>query len=193
MSIIYTTNSGSPCRAIKRCLELPDADIIIPLMADDFFIHNSVVSSFANEFRKTNADFIYGNCYVVDRYNSSKIIRNFKNFNYDINDLKLGNHPHWSSVAFKRNLIKDLDFNNNDFKLACDFDFYIKILSNTKYKSCYLDNFTSKHRNAGASSKNLLTMISANSEAFKSWKNNGIKVSKLFWLRKFFVKIKQFI
>ena len=43
------------------------------------------------------------------------------------------------------------------------------------------------------SSKNILTMISANNEAYKSWKNNGIKVSKLFWLRKPFLKIKQFI
>ncbi len=193
VNIIFTTNLGSPCRAIKRCLELPDADIIIPLMADDFFIHNEVVSMFVNEFRKTNADFIYGNCYVVDRYNSSKILRKVENFNYDINDLKRGNHPNWSSVAFKKNLIKDLNFNDNDLELACDFDFYIKIISNSKYKSCYLDNYTSKHRFAGASSKSILTMISANNEAYKSWKNNGIKVSKLFWLRKPFLKIKQFI
>ena len=190
--IIYTTNLDSPCRAIKRCLELPDADIIIPLMADDFFIHNSVVSSFVNEFRKNNADFVYGNCYVVDRYNSSNILRKVKNFNYNIYDLKRGNHPNWSSVAFKRNLIKDLDFNDNDFELACDFDFYIKILSNFKYKSCYLDNYTSKHRTAGASSKNILTMILANNEAYETWKNNGIKVSKLFLLRKPLSKIKQF-
>ncbi len=192
VSVIYTSNLGSPCRAIKRCLELPDADIIIPLMSDDFFIHNSVVSSFVNEFRKNNADFVYGNCYVVDRYNTSKILRKVKNYNYNINDLKNGNHPNWSSVAFKKNLINDLDFNDNDLELACDFDFYIKILSNAKYKTCYLNNYTSKHRIAGASSKNILTMISANNEAYKSWKNNGIKVSILFLIKKPFLKIKEF-
>lgn len=193
VSVIYTTNLGSPCRAIKRCLELPDADIIIPLMADDFFIHNEVVSMFVKEFRKTNADFIYGNCYVIDRYNSSKILRKVKNFNYDINDLKQGNHPNWSSVAFKKNLINNLDFNKNDLELACDFDFYIKILSNSKYKSCHLDDYTSNHRIGGASSKNIRSMIFANNEAYKSWENNDIKVSKLFWLRKPLLKIKQFM
>ncbi len=192
VKIIYTSNLGSPCRAIKRCLELPDADIVIPLMSDDFFIHNSVVTSFVNEFTENNADFVYGNCYVVDRYNTSKILRKVKNFNYNINDLKDGNHPNWSSVAFKKSLIKELNFNSNDYKFACDFDFYIKILSNTKYRSCYLDNYTSKHRIAGASSKNLSTMISANNEAYKSWKNNGIKVSIFFLIKKPFLKIKEF-
>jgi glycosyltransferase len=190
--IIYSKNLGSPCKAIKRCLELPESDIVIPLMADDFFIHNSVISLFVNEFRNNNADFVYSNCYVVDRYNSSNILRKVKNFIYNIDDLKRGNHPNWSAVAFKKNLIKDLNFNDNDFKFACDFDFYIKILSNSKYKSCYLDNYTSKHRMGGASSKNILTMILANYEAYETWKNNGIKISKLFLLKKPFLKIKEF-
>jgi glycosyltransferase involved in cell wall biosynthesis len=190
--IIYSENLGSPCKAIKRCLELPDADIIIPLMADDFFIHNSVVSSFINEFKKNNADFVYGNSYVVDRQNTSKILRKVKNFNYNLDDLKNGNHPNWSSVAFKKKLIKELDFNNNDYEFACDFDFYIKILNNSKYKVCYLDNYTSKHRMGGESSKNILKMICANHEAYKAWINNGIYISKLFLLKKPLSKIKQF-
>lgn len=192
INIIHTSNLGSPCRAIKRCLELPDADIIIPLMSDDFFIHNSVVSMFVNELKKKNADFVYANCYVVDRYNSSKILRKVKNFDYNLSDLKNGNHPNWSSVAFKKKLISELDFNDSDFELACDFDFYVKILKNPKYKTCYLDNYTSKHRIAGASSKNILTMIFANYEAYKTWENNGIKISKLFLLKKPLSKIKQF-
>lgn len=192
ISVIYTTNLHSPCRAIKRCLELPDADIVIPLMADDFFIHNSVVSSFINEFKKNNADFVYGNSYVVDRQNTSKILRKVKNFNYNLDDLKNGNHPNWSSVAFKKELIKELNFNDNDFELACDFDFYIKIFSNSKFKTCYLDNYTSKHRIGGASSKNILNMIFANYEAYETWKKNGIKISKLFLIQKPFSKIKQF-
>jgi glycosyltransferase involved in cell wall biosynthesis len=192
VSVVYTTNLNSPCRAIKRCLELPDADIIIPLMADDFFIHNSVVSSFINEFKKNNADFVYGNSYVVDRQNISKILRKVKNFNYNLDDLKNGNHPNWSSVAFKKKLIKELDFNDNDFEFACDFDFYIKILSNSKYKICHLDNYTSNHRIGGESSKNILKMICANHEAYTAWINNGIHVSKLFLLKKPLSKIKQF-
>ena len=192
VNIIYTTNSGSPCRAIKRCLELPDADIVIPLMADDFFIHDLVVSSFVNEFKKNSADFVYANCYVVDRYNPSKILRKVKNFNYNLENLKNGNHPNWSSVAFKKDLIKELNFNDNDFELACDFDFYIKIFSNSKYKTCYLDNYTSKHRIGGASSKNILKMIHANYEAYETWKNNGFKISKLFLFKKPLLKIKQF-
>ena len=110
VNIFYTSNLGSPCRAIKRCLELPNADIIIPLMADDFFIHDSVISTFVKEFENNNSDFVYGNSYVIDRKNPSKIIRKFYNFNYSIEDLKSGYHPHWSSVAFKAQLIKDLDF-----------------------------------------------------------------------------------
>lgn len=192
VNVIYTTNSGSPCRAIKRCLELPNADIVIPLMADDFFINNSVVSSFVNEFKKNSAHFVYANCYVVDRYNPSKILRKVKNFNYNLDDLKNGNHPNWSSVAFKKELIKELDFNDNDLKFACDFDFYIKILSNSKYKICHLDNYTSKHRIGGESSKNIFKMICANYEAYKTWINNGIYVSKLFLLKKPLSKIKQF-
>jgi glycosyltransferase involved in cell wall biosynthesis len=194
VSVVYTTNLNSPCRAIKRCLELPDTDIIIPLMADDFFIHNSVVSSFINEFKKNNADFVYGNSYVVDRHNPSKILRKVKNFNFNLGNLKNGNHPQFSgSVAFKKKLIKELNFNDNDFKLACDFDFYIKIFSNSKYKTHYLDDYTSSYRIGGASSKNILKMIHANYEAYESWGKNGIKISKLFLFKKPFSKIKEFL
>ena len=69
-------------------------------MSDDFFIHNSVVTSFVNEFRENNADFVYGNCYVVDRYNTSKILRKVKIL--IIIMTKRWNHPNWSSVAFKK-------------------------------------------------------------------------------------------
>ena len=63
---------------------------------------------------------------------------------------------------------------------------------NYKYKICHLDNYTSKHRIGGASSKNILKMIYANYEAYETWRNNGIKISKLFLLKKPFSKIKQF-
>lgn len=192
VNIFYTTNLGSPCRAIKRCLEHPDADIIIPLMADDFFIHNSVVSTFVKEFENNKSDFVYGNSYVIDRKNSLKIIRKVYNFNYSLKDLKSGYHPHWSSVAFRAHVIKDLDFNSDDLELACDFDFYIKIFSNPKYKTSCINNFTSKHRIAGASSKNISSMIRANKEAYHAWKNNCINISKLFFIKKPFLKIKQF-
>lgn len=193
VNIFYTSNLCSPCRAIKRCLELPNADIIIPLMADDFFIHDSVISTFVKEFVNNNSDFVYGNSYVIDRKNPSKIIRKFYNFNYSIEDLKSGYHPHWSSVAFRAHLIKDLDFNSDDLELACDFDFYIKILSNPKYKTSCINNFTSKHRMGGASSKNISNMIYANREAYQAWKNNGINISKLFLIKKPLSKIKQFL
>ena len=71
-------------------------------MSDDFFIANTV-SMIANEFINNDIQFLYA--HVVKRCDTQKIVR-YVNHEISLNRLKKGDHPYWSSVAFKKSLIK---------------------------------------------------------------------------------------
>ena len=114
--IIYKLkDAGNACKAIKRAIEHPNEEIIIPLMSDDFFIANNIVSIIVNEFINNDIQFLYGNAYVVKRHDTQKIVRYVNPPEISFNKLKKGDHPYWSSVAFKKSLIESLNFNKNKY------------------------------------------------------------------------------
>jgi len=193
LSVIYETNAGSPCEAIKRCLTLPVSDIVIPLMADDYLADNTVVTRFVDAFSKNHADFVYGNVDYISRDNENRVRRRFKCKNFTMSDIRQGLHPCWPSVAFSGNLLQKLQFNEFKFNLACDFDFYLKIFSDESLNTAFLDYRTTFHRLGGASSKNLGAMLRANKEADEAWHLNNIQKPFLYFYRKFISKTGQYL
>jgi|LULK01.1.fsa_nt_gb glycosyltransferase involved in cell wall biosynthesis len=191
--IVYKLNdAGNACKAIKRAIEHPNEEIIIPLMSDDFFIANNIVSIIANEFTKNDIQFLYGNTHVVKRHDTKKIIRYVNPPEISFTNLMKGDHPHWSAVAFKKSLIESLNFNKHDYLLACDFDFYIQIFKEKKFKTRKLDYTFTKCRLGGLSTNSISSIYSANKEAFNAWKKNEINIRYSFLLSKFYRKLNEF-
>ncbi len=191
--IVYKLkDAGNACKAIKRAIEHPNEEIIIPLMSDDFFVANNIVPMIVNEFIKNDIQFLYGNAYVVKRHDIQKIVRYVNPPEISFNRLKKGDHPYWSSVAFKKSLIKSLNFNKNKYLLACDFDFYIQIFKENKFKSKKLNVALTKSRLGGLSTNSIYSIFSANREAFSAWKKNDIKIGYIFLISKIYRKLNEF-
>jgi len=191
--IIYKlSDAGNACKAIKRAIEHPNEEIIIPLMSDDFFISNDVVSLIVKEFANSEIQFLYGNALVVKRHDVNKIVRYVNPPEVSLSSLKKGDHPYWSAVAFKKSLIKALNFNKYEYLLACDFDFYIQIFKENKFKSKKLNFSFTKSRLGGLSTNSIHSILSANIEAYNAWKKNNIKIGCIFMLSKIYRKFSEF-
>ena len=190
LTVIQADNAGSPCRAIKRCLEVPTEDVVIPLMADDFFVSDLSVEKLVEGL--SDAEFAYGDALYVLRDKPQKIVREVLNWQFSEADLKSGFHPCWASVAFRRDLISVLEFNTHDFKFACDFDFYLKIFCHGGLRMQHVNFATAAHRLGGASTSSLKNIFLASVEAGQCWELNGLTANRWFPLVKILNKFRQF-
>jgi glycosyltransferase involved in cell wall biosynthesis len=190
LEVLKLKNAGSPCAAVKRCMELPEAEIIVPLMSDDFFVDKRVLSFFVDHL--STADFVYGDVDIVERVNVERVVREFKCRDYNLKDIKSGLHPCWASIGFKKSLLSVIEFNPDGLMLACDFDYSVKLYSDDSIIKKYVCLKTTAHRLGGASSRNLLSMLLGNWESCKCWSLNKIEAPSFFFFKKVFTKFEQF-
>ena len=63
--------------AINKGIRMATGDVIGLVHSDDFLYDNHTISAIVDEFRKTNADFIYGDGIYVNAENTQKVVRNW--------------------------------------------------------------------------------------------------------------------
>lgn len=177
--------------AINKGLKIANGDIIGLVHSDDVLFDNNTISNIVNEFTHTQADIIYGNGIFVSAENSNKIIRNWISGNFKHWKVHLGWLPLHPTVYIKQNIIKEKGTYNENYKIAADTDFLIRILYKTQYKVHYINQYIIKMRMGGLSTDNKKRKQMWN-EDIQIFKSHGFwtiptKIMKMSW------KIPQFI
>ena len=98
--------------------------------------------------------------------------------------------PH-TSLFFKKNLLNEIGYYDESFKISSDYDFIIRLFRKEKIKIFFLNKFTIKMRSGGISNrniKNILIKMNEDLKIIKKLNSNPIKTI----LIKNLSKIKQF-
>lgn len=177
--------------AINKGLKIASGDIIGLVHSDDVLFNNNTISKIVNEFNHTQADIIYGNGIFVSAENSNKIIRNWISGNFRHWKVHFGWLPLHPTVYIKQNIIKEKGLYNENYKIAADTDFLIRILHKTQYKVHYINQYIINMRMGGLSTDNKKRKQMWN-EDIQIFKSHGFcaipsKLMKMSW------KIPQFI
>jgi glycosyltransferase involved in cell wall biosynthesis len=186
---IISENDSGIYNAINKGIKVAKGEVIGLIHAGDVLYDSNVLSKIADSFIKYQTEIIYGHSIV---YKKDRIRINRKNISpkYKDNLMKLGWFPSHQSTYFKSSIFLQHGYYNEDYKIAADYEFLLRLLYVHKVKPVMVDFFLIKFYLGGESSKSLFNIFKSNLECYKAWKNNNLKIAfytiplKIF--RKFF-------
>lgn len=159
--------------AMNKGVDLATGDIIAFLHSDDIYSSSNIVEIVAKEFERGNLDGVYGDLVYTPKSNTQKVLRYWKSKDFDLSLLKKGWMPAHPTLFLKRNIYEKYGKFDLDFKIAADYDFMLRILSDG-IKIKYLPKVLYKMRIGGESNKSLKNILLKSKEDLKALKKNKI-------------------
>lgn len=177
---------------LNKGIGLATGDIVAFLHSDDLYATDSIVEQIAQEFKDDSSlDGVYGDLIYTPKDNTSKVLRYWKSKEFDKSLLKKGWMPAHPTLFLKRSVYEKYGKFDLGFKIAADYDFMLRILSDG-IKVKYIPQVLYKMRVGGESNKSIKNILLKSKEDLKAIKQN--KVGGFYTLLiKNLSKIKQFI
>lgn len=142
-------NSKNIYKCINLGIKKSRGEIIYLLHSDDEIISKNLFKIINYAFDKKKIDFIYGNCNIVERFNTNKIVRKWKSKQLKSRKFFEVDLPAHTTFFIKKKIFNKFNYNTT-FNISSDYDFLIKLFKN--YNGRYLSKFFIKMRTGGKSS-----------------------------------------
>jgi len=196
---IYQQKSSGVYGALNEGMKVSGGDIIGILHSDDEFIDKDVISTIVNKFIDNNLDILFSNIFYTNKNNTAKIIRRWQsNLNEGIqynDELKKKIYNGWmpphTALFFKKDLLNDIGYYDENLKISSDYDFIIRLFKKEDLKIFFLNKFTVKMRIGGISNNSIKNILIKMNEDYKIMKKFKLNAFKLLLLKNL-SKIKQF-
>lgn len=178
--------------AMNKGIKLASGEIIGILNSDDFFFDSNVLNLVSESFLDNKVDIVYGDIkYFSD--NTYKTNRYWKTGKYS--ERKLNNgwiipHP---ALFVKKTVYDRAGLYRDDFKIAADYEFILRILKKYQFNLKYIPQIFVKMYAGGTSGSSLEQRKKGWQELRKAWEVNGFKVPRFFIFRRVFFKLSQLI
>ena len=137
--------------AINKGILLATGDVIGLVHSDDFLYDTHVVSSIVSEFKKTYADFIYGDGIYVNAENTDIIVRNWIGGSYHRWKVRCGWLPLHPTCYIRRDVMMREGLYDESYKIAADSDLLVRYLYKANLKVVYLKKKIVRMRMGGLS------------------------------------------
>lgn len=179
--------------AINKGIKFADGDIISILHADDIYFNKNILSEVVQNFKNNKfLDCIIGTTLMKKKFND-QILRKYSPVNFKKWMMYLGISPPHPSMFLRGFVYKKYGLYKENYRIASDFDFYLRILFINKIKYKLMDNKYIIMNYGGASTKSFNSNIIASKEILKSFRENNIYNNFLLILMRFPFKIFQYI
>jgi len=152
---------------MNKGLGLANSDYIIFMNSGDKFSNSNIIKTLKERIYSSDADFIYGNSYELDKIKQKKIKKSLPH-----QFIRYGMFTHHQSMIYKRSSIK-LPYDVK-YKYASDYVFTYRILNYSNTKSLYINIPISTYKLGGVSSKLYPKIISL----FEHLKFNYFELNK---------------
>lgn len=139
--IINSSKDSGPAQAINKGFKLSNYEIIGWLNSDDLYSHGAIKRAFRTFNDNPKLTFIYGCGRNIDEFGNdlglfpslppSSILTNFQK----------GNFVCQPSIFFRKEILQEVGYLNEDLKTAFDFDWFIRIFKRASRKNIkFIDN-----------------------------------------------------
>ena len=179
---------------INKGIKIATGDIISLIHSNDIFVDTNVISKINNIFKSnTDSDIILANLAFKKNLDEERITRYYSAKNFKPWMLRIGFSPPHSSAFFKSKVYKKIGLYETSFKIAGDFDYFVRCFLKYKLNFNYLDECLVYMSTGGTSGKNILSYLISSKEINLSLKSNKIYSNIFFTLLRFPIKLIQFI
>lgn len=176
---------------INKGLAMATGDIVGLVHTDDFLYSSHTISDLVNEFKKTGADFVYGDGLYVHSEDIEKVVRNWIGGKYRLWKVKHGWLPLHPTCYIKLKTIQKRGFYNETYKIAADSDLLLRYLLGGELSVAYLHEYIIRMRMGGLSTDRAKrkAMWKEDIRMYRSHGFNPVvtKIEKMLW------KVPQFI
>ncbi|OBQ55591.1 glycosyltransferase family 2 protein [Tamlana sp. s12] len=160
--------------ALNKGISKATGEVIGFVHSDDFLASENVLSEIASQFEKKKCDGVYGDLEYVDKQNTNKIMRYWKSCPFTLKLLKKGWMPAHPTLFLKQEIYKKHGIFDQNFKIAADYDFILRIFKDQQLNFIYLPMVITKMRTGGASNRSLKNVITKSKEDYKALNKNQI-------------------
>lgn len=137
--------------ALNKGLRLASGDIVCWLHSDDVFYDDHVIQDIVDIFEKSHCDMIYANGLFVSATNQNHVIRNWISGEFSNKKIENGWLPLHTTVFVKRGVYEKSGGYCEDYVIASDTFWLIKVMYKTGINVCYLDKYVVKMNYGGLS------------------------------------------
>ena len=189
---LYHLPKSGIYEAINFGIKKSNLSFITILNSDDFFQSNDSVSKMVKSIKlNKNISIFFSNVVYIKDNNFINIERLFSSQNFRRWHLSLGLMPAHPGSFINKRIYEKYGLYKKNFKIASDFDFFLRTLYINKLKFKNIDMTSVRMRLGGISSKNIWSYILSTKEILESFKINKIKKFKIIIFLRFLFKIKQ--
>jgi glycosyltransferase involved in cell wall biosynthesis len=148
---------------------------IIILNSDDIFHNNNVITNLTNIIKKNKKTEIFlGNVVYFKGYDYSNIKRFYSSLNFKRWKMILGNMPPHPGSIIKKDIYIKYGLYSENFKIAGDFEYFLRLFYIKKIKYKILDKTIIRMRLGGISTKNIFSYIVSTKEILESFRLNKV-------------------
>lgn len=137
--------------AINKGIKMATGDIIGLVHSDDTLYDCHVLTNIAECFKKTKADFIYGDGIFVDSVNTTKVIRNWIGGEFKRWKVRCGWLPLHPTCYIRRDVMHRAGMYDESYKIAADSDLLVRYLYKANISVVYLKKYIIRMRMGGLS------------------------------------------
>ena len=189
---ILIRRNSSIYEAMNEGIKYASGEFIQILNSDDILNSNFIIEETIKKIKKNlDHDVFFGNVVYFSQNNYYKINRYFAANYKRVKNLLFGDMPPHPASFIKKKIYKDYGLYNTKFKIASDFDFFVRILNIHKVKYKILKKDIVRMRTGGTSDKNIKSYIITTKEILQSIKNNNLRLYRLKIIFRAVVKIKE--
>jgi len=176
--------------AMNKGIKASTGQLIAFLNADDVYATENMLPDVVTCIEENCSDAVYGDLVYTSRNNQNKIVRYWKTGEYKKGAFRRGwviPHP---AFFCKKAIFGKYGYFDENFKIAADFELMLRFIEKHHIKIDYLPRVLVKMR-AGGRANTLTGIIRGNREIIKSFGQNDIRLSPMFFLLKPIAKITQ--
>lgn len=178
--------------AINKGIRMATGDVIGLVHSDDMLYNEHVISEIVDTFKRTGADFVYGNGVFVNAENTQKPVRIWKSGAYRRWKVRCGWLPLHPTCYIRRDAIMREGLYDESYRIAADSDFLVRYLYRAKLKVAYLNRRVIRMRMGGMSTDSEKRRLMWD-EDIRLYTAHGFRPAILTKLMKMTWKIPQFV
>lgn len=177
--------------AINKGIKIASGDIISILHSNDIFNNKYTLENISKSFIKNKCEVLLSNIFFKRDFKNNSILRYYSSRYFKKKLLKFGVSPPHTGTFIKKSIYSHTIYNEN-YLIAGDFDFFVKIFLIKDLNFYYHDEYTVIMLDGGKSTSGLKSYLISTKEILKSLNDNLI-YSNLFMVLlrlpyKFFIK-----
>jgi glycosyltransferase involved in cell wall biosynthesis len=177
--------------ALNTGIKLSHGKYIGILHAGDTYNYKDSIKDSFDFLESNNLDFMYSNLVMND---GNKIFRFINARRYRPFFLKFGIQPPHPTLFVKSEIFKNFFFYSIIYRIAGDFELFVRLFNKKKkLRWMHLDKITVRQSRGGISDTSFINKIRLSSDLLKILKDNSIFSIRIFFLIKFFTRIKEII